>query len=124
MSKKFRIISAIVSVLMLFQCLGIITFAKAAQDTAVPTLYDVTSSKAYAVSEITSKREENVKHFRMSDGSFAAMSYSVPVHYDNGAGWQDIDNTLASSTDEGANVYNNVSNGIDFKFAKSQTVTI
>lgn len=46
------------------------------------------------IGEVVSKREENVKHFRLSDGSFLAADYGVPVHYKNGNEWDDIDNSL------------------------------
>ena len=45
--------------------------------------------------EMTELREENVKHFRMEDGTFTAVAYDQPVHYEDADGkWQDIDNTL------------------------------
>ena len=45
--------------------------------------------------EETSLREENVKHFRMSDGTFVAVVYDTPVHYLDDAGqWKEYDNTL------------------------------
>jgi len=47
------------------------------------------------VGEVTEKREENVKVFRLDDGSFLAAEYLVPVHYQNEAGeWVDYDNSL------------------------------
>lgn len=40
-------------------------------------------------------REENVKHFRLADGSYSAYLYDMPVHIlDENGKWQDIDNTL------------------------------
>ncbi len=51
--------------------------------------------------EVTDRREESVKHFRLPDGTFAAVQYDTPVHYRDGAGtWQDIDNTLSDSGNE------------------------
>lgn len=48
--------------------------------------------------EVTALREENVKHFHLTDGSYIAVSYDVPVHYaDESGDWQDIDNRLADS---------------------------
>lgn len=45
--------------------------------------------------EIETERSESIKHFRMSDGSYAAVQYSVPVHYqDQNGEWKKIDNTL------------------------------
>ena len=48
------------------------------------------------VGELTDRRAENEKHFRMDDGSFIAVDYGAVVHYttDDGETWEDIDNTL------------------------------
>lgn len=41
-------------------------------------------------------REENVKHFRLPDGSMIAAQYDTAVHYRDESGtWQNIDNTLS-----------------------------
>lgn len=46
-------------------------------------------------------REEDVKHFRLEDGSFVAAQYEKPVHYlDEDGVWKDIDNTLLSDGSE------------------------
>ncbi len=48
------------------------------------------------ISEITEKREENIKHFLMSDGSFVVAQYDNPVHYQDDSGqWLDINNTIS-----------------------------
>ena len=50
------------------------------------------------ISEITEKREENVKHFMLSDGSFVVAQYNNPVHYQADSGeWIDIDNTVTET---------------------------
>ena len=54
----------------------------------------------YPVGEITSLRDENVKHFQMSDGSVVAASYDVPIHTMEDGEWEDIDNSLSESGDE------------------------
>ena len=50
--------------------------------------------------EIVSLREENVKHFRMSDGSVVAATYDVPVHTLEDGKWVDIDNTISEVSSE------------------------
>lgn len=51
----------------------------------------------YIIGEIEDRREEAVKHFRMSDGSFTMVQYSEPVHFQDASGlWQNIDNTLVA----------------------------
>ena len=39
-------------------------------------------------------REENVKHFRLDNGSYIAVQYGTPVHYEENGQWLDYDNTL------------------------------
>ena len=53
----------------------------------------------YVIGEVRELRGENQKHFRMSDGSYIAVSYGDSVHFSDAEGtWQDIDNTLVAST--------------------------
>ncbi len=48
--------------------------------------------------EITSLREENVKHFQLSDGTYQAVVYGEPVHRLNSDGeWEEIDNSLTEA---------------------------
>ena len=54
-----------------------------------------------AMFELTDRREQNVKHFRLSDGSIVAAQYASPIHeQDENGEWQDIDNTLGDSGNE------------------------
>ena len=49
--------------------------------------------------EITSLRGENIKHFRLPDGTYQAVIYGGPVHRLNASGvWEDIDNTLTETS--------------------------
>ena len=54
------------------------------------------------VGEVESLRTQTEKHYRLSDGSYIAVNYGMPVHYALGDGddaaWVDIDNTLTPST--------------------------
>ena len=51
--------------------------------------------------EVESLRTETEKHFRMSDGSYMAVSYGIPVHYqDEDGAWLDIDNTMSLTGDK------------------------
>ncbi len=49
---------------------------------------------AQILAEDVDKREESVKHFRMSDGTIQAAQYAVPVHFAQNGVWTDYDNTL------------------------------
>lgn len=56
--------------------------------------------------EVEALREENIKQFRMNDGSYIAVQYATPVHYEDENGqWQDIDNTLYFDSVNTAKVY-------------------
>lgn len=53
--------------------------------------------KAVITGELTAKRTKFVKQFAMSDGSFTAASYSMPVNYKKNGRWIEIDTTLKKS---------------------------
>ncbi len=57
--------------------------------------HDDLNSYLYDIVEINELRGESSKHFRREDGSFSAVSYDVPVHYQlSDATWAEIDNRL------------------------------
>ena len=66
------------------------------------------------VGEDESRREENVKHFILSDGSRRAVLYSEPVHYEENGKWKDIDNTLQYNETSGT--YENKANAFTARF--------
>lgn len=49
--------------------------------------------------EIPELRGEYEKHFSLSDGTYSAVVYPYPVHYDSNGTWQEIDNTLRSGSE-------------------------
>lgn len=51
------------------------------------------------VREVVELREESVKHFLCEDGSYIAVSYAEPVHYEKNGEWLEIDNTLVLSSE-------------------------
>lgn len=74
------------------------------------------------VSEVVSKREASVKHFLMSDGSYMAVQYPAPIHYEDDNGyWQEIDNTLQyeAASEQTFSGYKNTANSFQIKFAGS-----
>ena len=64
--------------------------AAQATDTKIP--------EVYIEGEVTELRSEYEKHYRLTDGSFMAVQYQVPVHYEDDGQWVDIDNTLEAVT--------------------------
>ena len=70
---------------------------------------DTTEPEAEILAEETSKREQYVKHFRMSDGSYRATQYEVPVHFIQDGEWTDYDNSLIevdADTEDGESASN------------------
>lgn len=71
--------------------------------------------------ELEAEREENVKHFLMSNHQVQAVMYSEPVHYQKDGEWKDIDNTLsleeAQSSDD-FNGYTNAQGDFSVKIAE------
>ena len=71
--------------------------------TTAPSQMVLENAPVTIIGEETSLRTETEKHFRLSDGSNIAVSYGMPVHYQNTDGeWVDIDNTLTLSADQSA----------------------
>ena len=61
----------------------------------------MTDEQNDAIYEMVSLRQENVKHFRLADGSYVAAQYNYPVHYkDENGEFIDINNQLVSSESE------------------------
>lgn len=58
---------------------------------------DAVNIDATITGEITGKRSKFVKQFAMSDGSYTAAAYSMPVHYKKNGTWKEIDTTLVKS---------------------------
>lgn len=55
------------------------------------------------IGEVTTKREEYSKQFRLDDGSYMAVSYEQPVHFKDEKGkWIDYDNSLVDETESSA----------------------
>ena len=89
-----KVVSVILIFALILQSIPIVISAETVSKKAEETEAD----EAYVIGEETRLREESVKHFRMSDGSFTAVSYPSPVHYLDGDGeYKDIDNTLVAS---------------------------
>ena len=57
-----------------------------------------TIEKSGEIFELTDRRTETTKTFRLEDGSCYLAQYDTAIHYlDEDGVWQDIDNTLAAS---------------------------
>jgi len=112
--KKKKILSLLLSALMLLGCFPVtaVTFEEqpvfdtdrsetGEGNLSIAKEYDTQTHEFISdemignVEEIVSLREENVKHFRLSNGSYEAVSFATAVHRKDKDGvWQNINNDL------------------------------
>lgn len=95
MSKKLRLLSFVMTILILVVSLPMYAFASGMDSEAEEITVDNTT---YVLKELTDRREANVKYYLLSDRTSRAVVYPYDVHYlDENGEWQDIDNTLTLS---------------------------
>lgn len=98
-----RLLAFVLVLAMMFQMLPVQALALDGVNSAANQEDEPDGEEPYSLTvlgEVESLREEKIKHFRLSDGSFVAVSYGMPVHYQDGDGqWQDIDNSLLLEAD-------------------------
>ena len=121
-----KVISFILSMLILFYAVPSVVYSETIDalsslgGSESVTAENPSSDKAdfkLPLYEVEELREESVKHFKLSDGSYVAAQYNYPVHYDDGSGkLLDIDNALSEGS---GGVYANKNSRI--KFAKKIT---
>ena len=96
----FRAIALIMSCVLTVYFLplhGMAVVAETSPSVATsPTETTAEATEPTILCEDISLREENVKHFLMSNHTYRAVVYSTPVHYQKDGKWVDIDNTLTA----------------------------
>ena len=96
-SQWSKLLSLLLVLAMLVQMMPVMSLA---DDDDLPSFSETAPESAVVtvMGEAEELREENVKHFRLSDGTFVAVNYGMAVHYEDSDGnWQDIDNTISQS---------------------------
>ena len=107
-TKLIRMLAFILVIVMMLEMGPVQVFATGSEttpETAGTTMSEETASaetseipEVYIEGEVTELRSEYEKHYRLTDGSFMAVQYQVPVHYEDDGQWVDIDNTLEAVT--------------------------
>lgn len=101
MKKTSRIVAILLVFALCVQMLPVSVLAEESTTSQTPEPDPV----AYVTGEIEELRTANEKHFRLSDGTYIAVNYGMPVHYEtqtvNGTEWNDIDNTLSINSTKG-----------------------
>ena len=119
MKKKLwlRILSVLLSIILSVQLGTTIVFAEEEENGSVVETEETPSREP--VGELTEKRTENEKYFLCEDNSILAAVYPQAVHYEDETGaWQDIDNTMVESAENGEPEYGNTAGAWEVKFAK------
>ncbi|MEE0966033.1 MAG: DNRLRE domain-containing protein [Bacilli bacterium] len=81
----------LLSFLVICMTMGLITAKEKAYALGEEALESV---PATLLCENTDLRKESIKYFTMSDKTKQAIVYSMPIHYNNGGEWREIDNSL------------------------------
>ena len=122
MKKSFRkTLAYLLCILLVFTSLPLVATAEnaTAQNKVENNGVNKPTEEPYIISELIEKRESNIKHFRMSDGSINAVVYSEDVHFiDENNEFIDINNTLNEDSDGTDNIYSNENNIASVKFMK------
>lgn len=122
-----RLIAVFVSIAMLFTSISLESVAKTiplessvSSDAMVtPSTTESQNSEVVVMGELVEKREANIKHYRMSDGSITAAVYPQEVHYqDKNGQFVDINNSLVDDTDGTDKVLATQENEFQVKFMK------
>ena len=112
MKKVFQVVSFILVLTMALQIAPIAVSVQAEAPASIETRENIYGTGTnfenltddLIVGEDTELREENIKYFRLTDGTKVAAVYDHPVHEQDAAGkWQEIDNTLADGEDSWEN---------------------
>ena len=99
-SMRKKLLSLLLAVVMLLQLFPVTALAEDGEDAGEMPQPEETilASEGWEepvpVGEDESKREENIKQFRMTDGSWLAATYPLAVHYEENGEWVEIDNRL------------------------------
>ncbi len=89
------LLSLLLVLVMLLQLMPTQTVRAWADDAAETGKEEVQeAADAVPVGEDDSKREANIKQFRMSDGSMLAATYPMAIHFEESGSWIEVDNRL------------------------------
>ncbi len=111
---SLKALSIMLAVVIMIMSLPLSALALGIGNSEKPLTENV--EKIQKIFELTDKRTETTKTFRLEDGSYYLAQYDTSVHYLDADGiWQDIDNTLSIDGSEITTV------DAKIKFAKKAT---
>jgi len=108
-----RMVSMLLVLVLLVQLVPLQSFALTVQGEISTTVEE--ENPVRVLGEVESLRQADGKHFRLSDGSYIAVSYGQPVHIQDETGaWQDFDNRLSLDGETGQYRLNNGGSSIRY----------
>ena len=124
-----RLLSVLLVLVMLVNMLPVSAFAATAETGSETTsATQEVAKEASIVAELSEKRTEYSKEFRLSNGLHMAVVYAEPVHFEKDGAWAEIDNTLKSVGTGAKAVLTNTAGVWDVQFPQqisdSNAVTI
>lgn len=106
MSKLLKIVALIMAVLMMTTTVSAAQEPLAEEFKKVVQMTSEMESESEAAEESAPeiigevenlRNSDDVKHFRLSDGTYIAAKYGVPVHYYDNGKWIDYDNSFVEN---------------------------
>ena len=101
---QMKLLAVLLSITLVLTCFPMVASASGISKTEITeeaivetsnTEISKSGTEPSILSELIDKRESNIKHFKMSDGSYTAAVYPYDVHFKNSNGeFLDIDNKL------------------------------
>ncbi|MBE6714515.1 MAG: DNRLRE domain-containing protein, partial [Ruminococcaceae bacterium] len=122
-------LSVLLSIVIAFQSLPIYAIAAgrgnaaesegtAPVENAVLKSENSIESLPYILGELTEERTENMKVFRMSDGSYTAAVYPVQIHFEKDGEMLEIDNSLEEVTVDSVELYRTKEGPVEISFPR------
>ena len=122
MKKYKKLISILALVAIILGILPLSIFASEDDDIAD---IEAPLEPEIKITELVDRREESIKHFKMPDGTYNAISYAGAVHRKNSDGeWIDINNDLSLKTVGSKQLYTTNDSRITFAKAYSSNEDI
>lgn len=91
----FRSLSLFLAFVLVFQLLP--ATIRAAENIGIGK--EQTAEPLTVMGEVTELRTETEKHYRLSDGSYVAVDYGMPIHLEDSDGsWVDIEHIIFGHT--------------------------
>ena len=125
-SRLFKTFSLILSLVLLINMLPLNVWAEEMDNVVkFETQTETEPAQAEVLGEITEKRTQYTKDYRLNNGFYVSAVYAEPVHFEEDGKWEEIDNTLKAHSD---GTYGNTAGVWDVRFpqmlTKDRNVTI